>query len=47
MDPSCSGSEMVKWSKGPTAVVGPVDLSLTKECEGQVMVVGNGGFGGF
>ena len=30
---------MVKWSKGPTAVVGRMDLSLTKECEGQVMVV--------
>ena len=42
---------MVRWSKGPTAVVGRLDLSLTKECEGgRVMVVdgqasGNGGFG--
>ena len=30
---------MVKWSKVPTAVVGRLDLSLSKECEGRVMVV--------
>ena len=40
---------MVRWSKGPTAVVGRLDLSLTKECEGGEgdggQSSGNGGFG--
>ena len=46
--PQAASSELVvKWSKVPTAVVGRLDLSLSKECEGRVMVVtvGDGGFG--